>query len=148
MVSMVMLVVIVLGTWGIVWMRWRREHAYAMPVPPEAPRQTLAHQAFTHGNSCLAAGQCANAITAFHQVRALEPKHPHITGRLAEVERRQHAASATPRAKPPPASHGRRPHGSRPCGRRRHYVRENAGAGGSILRQTGYRPGVLTVGSC
>ena len=96
MVSMVMLVVIVLGTWGIVWMRWRREHAYAMPVPPEAPRQTLAHQAFTHGNSCLAAGQFADAIGAFHQARTLEPTHPHVAGRLAEVARRQHAASATP----------------------------------------------------
>ena len=25
-----------------------------------------------------------------------EPKHPHVAGRLAEVERRQHAVSATP----------------------------------------------------
>jgi hypothetical protein len=96
MVSMVMLVIIVLGTGGIVWMRWRRGHAYALPVSPEAPHETLAHQAFTHGNSCLAAGQFADAIAAFHQARALEPKHPHVAGRLAEVERRQHAVSATP----------------------------------------------------
>jgi cytochrome c-type biogenesis protein CcmH/NrfG len=45
----------------------------------------------------LATGQFADAIAAFHQARALEPKHPHVAGRLAEVERRQHAASATPR---------------------------------------------------
>jgi len=44
----------------------------------------------------LAAGQFADAIAAFHQAHALEPKHPHVAGRLAEVERRQHAASATP----------------------------------------------------
>ncbi|HEY5867128.1 MAG TPA: hypothetical protein VI542_16520 [Candidatus Tectomicrobia bacterium] len=97
MVSMVMLVVIVLGTCGIVWMRWRREPAYARSVPPEAPRQTCAHQAFTHGHSRLAAGQYPNASTALHQARVLAPKHPHGAGRLAEVERRRHAASATPR---------------------------------------------------
>jgi hypothetical protein len=96
MVSMVMLVVIVLCTAGIVWMRWRRGHAYTMPVSPEAPHETLAHQAFTHGNSCLAAGQFADAIVAFHQARALEPTHPHVAGRLAEVARRQQAARATP----------------------------------------------------
>jgi len=96
MVSMVMLVVILLCTGGIVWMRRRRRQAYTTPLAPEAPRETSALQAFTHGNSCLAAGQFAEAIAAFHQTRALEPKHPHVAGRLAEVERRQHAASATP----------------------------------------------------
>ncbi len=96
MVSMVMLVIIVLGAGGIVWMRRRRGHAYTMPVSPEAPHETLAHQVFTHGNTCLAAGQFADAIASFHQARALEPKHPHVAGRLAEVERRQHAASAAP----------------------------------------------------
>jgi cytochrome c-type biogenesis protein CcmH/NrfG len=44
----------------------------------------------------LAVGQFADAIAAFHQARALEPTHPHVAGRLAEVERRQHAASVTP----------------------------------------------------
>jgi len=44
----------------------------------------------------LAAGQFADAIAAFHQARALEPTHPHVAGRLAEVERRQYAASVTP----------------------------------------------------
>jgi hypothetical protein len=96
MVSVIMLVVIGLCIGGIVWMRRRRGHAYTMPVSPEAPHETLAHQAFTHGNSCLAAGQFADAIVAFHQARALEPTHPHVAGRLAEVARRQHAARATP----------------------------------------------------
>jgi len=44
----------------------------------------------------LAAGQFADAIAAFHEACALEPTHPHVAGRLAEVARRQHAASATP----------------------------------------------------
>jgi hypothetical protein len=52
--------------------------------------------AFAHGNSCLAAGKFAEAIALFHQTRELDPKHPHVAGRLAEVERRQHAASAMP----------------------------------------------------
>jgi len=89
MVSMVMVVVIVLGTCGVVWMRWRRRHASAIRVSAEAPRATAAHQAFTHGNACLAAGQFADAIAAFHQAHALEPTHPHVAGRLAEVARRQ-----------------------------------------------------------
>jgi len=96
MVRMVVLVVSVLGTGGIVRMRWRRRHAYAMPASSEAPYEPLAHQTFTHGNSCLAAGQFADAIAAFHQACALEPKHPHVAGRLAEVERQQHAVSAMP----------------------------------------------------
>jgi cytochrome c-type biogenesis protein CcmH/NrfG len=44
----------------------------------------------------LAAGQFAEAIAAFEQAREIEPKHPHVAGRLAEVARRQHAASAAP----------------------------------------------------
>jgi len=96
MASLVMMVFIVLCIGGIVWRRWRRRHAYAMPVSREAPHETLAHQAFTHGNSCLAAGQFADAIAAFHRAREIDPKHPHVAGRLAEVERRQHAVSVTP----------------------------------------------------
>jgi hypothetical protein len=97
MVGVVMLVVIVLCIGGIVWMRRRRWQAYATPDSPAViPRETLALNAFAHGNSCLAAGKFAEAIAAFHQAREIEPKHPHVAGRLAEVERRQQAASATP----------------------------------------------------
>jgi tetratricopeptide (TPR) repeat protein len=60
------------------------------------PRETLAHQAFMHGNACVEAGQFAEAIAAFHQARELNPKHPYVAARLAEVERRQQAAGATP----------------------------------------------------
>jgi len=97
MVSVVMLVIIVLGIGGIVWMRRRRWQAHTNAVSPQAiPRATLALHAFAHGNSCLAAGQFAEAIASFHQALELEPKHPHVAGRLAEVERRQQAASAMP----------------------------------------------------
>ena len=60
------------------------------------PRETLAHEAFMHGNSCVVAGQFADAIAAFHQARELNPKHPYVAARLAEVARQQQAAGATP----------------------------------------------------
>ena len=91
------LAVIVLCIGGIVWMRRLRWHAYTTPVVPGTiPRATLALRAFAHGNSCLAEGRFPEAIAAFEQARAIEPKHPHVAGRLAEVARRQHAASAAP----------------------------------------------------
>jgi hypothetical protein len=98
MESVFLLVVIALCTGGmIVWMRRRRWHAYATPVSPGAiPHETLVLKAFSHGNSCLAAGKFSEAIAAFHQTRELAPKHPHVAARLAEAERRQQAASAKP----------------------------------------------------
>ena len=97
MVSLGILAVIVLGIGGIVWMRRRRWHAYTTPVAPGTiPRATLALRAFAHGNSCLAEGRFREAIDAFQQAREIEPKHPHVAGRLAEVARRQQAASAVP----------------------------------------------------
>ena len=91
------LAVIVLCLGGIVWLRRLRWHAYTAPVVPGTiPRETLALRAFAHGNSCLAEGKFTDAIDAFEQARAIEPKHPHVAGRLAEVARRQHAASAAP----------------------------------------------------
>jgi cytochrome c-type biogenesis protein CcmH/NrfG len=65
-------------------------------VPGTIPRETLALRAFAHGNSCLAEGRFPEAIAAFEQAREIAPKHPHVAGRLAEVARRQHAASAAP----------------------------------------------------
>ena len=97
MLSLGILAVIVLCIGGIVWMRRRRWHAYTTPVSPGTiPRATLALRAFAHGNSCLAEGRFPEAIDAFQQARAIEPKHPHVAGRLAEVARRQQAASAVP----------------------------------------------------
>ena len=95
MVSIIVLAVIVLGAGGIVWRRQRHLRAYAAPVTPEGlPRETLALHAFTLGNTCLAEGKFAEASAAFHQARELDPKRPHVADRLAEVERRQQAASA------------------------------------------------------
>ena len=96
MVSVVMIVVIGLCIGGIVWMRRRRWQTYAPPISPGGiPRENLVLKAFAYGNSCLAVGKFADAITAFHQVLELAPKHPHVAGRLAEVERQQQAASVT-----------------------------------------------------
>jgi len=96
MVSLVMLVVLVLFAGRIAWELRRGGHVYTTPVSPAAAGETLALQAFTHGNSCLAAGQFADAIAAFHRAREIDPKHPYVAGRLAEVEQRQQAASITP----------------------------------------------------
>ena len=73
MVSLVMLVVLVLCAGRIGWEIRRRWHVYTTPVSRGAAGETLALQAFTHGNSCLAAGQFADAIAAFH--RARETRH-------------------------------------------------------------------------
>jgi cytochrome c-type biogenesis protein CcmH/NrfG len=56
--------------------------------------ETQAFEAFTHGNTCLAAGQLAEAKTAFERARELDPKRLHVAERLAEVARRQDAAKA------------------------------------------------------
>ena len=94
MLSIGILAVIVLCAGGIVWRRRHRWHTYTTPVSPGTiPRETIALRAFAHGNACLAEGKFAEAIAAVEQAREIEPKHPHVAGRLAEVERRQHAAS-------------------------------------------------------
>jgi hypothetical protein len=96
MKSVVVTVVIVVCAGCIVWWRRRRGHSSTAAVSPESmPRENVALKAFAHGNTCLAEGKFAEATAAFHQARELEPPHPHIAGRLAEVERRQQAASAT-----------------------------------------------------
>jgi cytochrome c-type biogenesis protein CcmH/NrfG len=41
-------------------------------------------------------GKFDDARTAFHQAREIEPKHPHVAGRLAEVERQQAASAVAP----------------------------------------------------
>jgi hypothetical protein len=96
MVNMIILVAIGLCIGWIVWMRRRRARAFTAPATLGGmPRETLALDAFAQGNSYLAEGRFDEAIAAFHQARELDPKRPHVADRLAEVERRQHAASAT-----------------------------------------------------
>jgi len=92
----IMIIVVVMGCAG--WMAWNRWSFWRTPIGPppsaEISPQTLAFEAFTHGNTCLAAGQLADATAAFEQARALDPKRPYVSERLAEVARRQHVASA------------------------------------------------------
>jgi hypothetical protein len=79
-------------------MAWRRWSYWRMPTgqlpSAEISPQVRAFEAFTHGNTCLATRQFADATAAFELARALDPKRPYVAERLAEVARRQHAASA------------------------------------------------------
>jgi hypothetical protein len=85
------------------WIVWRRRGRWQPPTDQRSPvgvsSETLAFEAFTHGNTCLAEGKFTDAIAAFQRARELDPKRPHVADRLAEAARRQSAASA-----PPPAS--------------------------------------------
>lgn len=93
--SVVIIAVIVVCTGGIVWWRRHRGHGSTAVVPPR-PRENFALKAFAHGNTCLAEGKFAEATAAFHEARELDPKHPHVAGRLAEVERQQAAGAMAP----------------------------------------------------
>ena len=96
MVSTIVIVAGALGVLGIwVWRR-RRLQASVDPVPQAGiPRETLALESFTHGNTCLAEGKFAEATAAFERAREIDPKRAHVADRLAEVERRQQAALTT-----------------------------------------------------
>lgn len=96
----VMLVIVVCAGW-IVWRRRHRGHASAAAVPPEGmPSENFALKAFVHGNTCLMEGKFAEATVAFNQARELDPKHPHVAGRIAEVERQQAARAMAPATSP------------------------------------------------
>jgi hypothetical protein len=102
MESIILVVAIVVGAGWIVWRRRGRWHRSSAPSPSDGMRpETLAFESFTHGNTCLAAGKFAEATAAFQRARELDPKRPHVADRLAEVERRQHEAHATPFASTP-----------------------------------------------
>ena len=95
MISLI-IVIVVMACAG--WMAWSRWTAWRTPITPqpsaEMSSQARAFEAFTQGNSCLAAGRFADATAAFEQARALDPKRPYVAERLAEVARQQHVASA------------------------------------------------------
>ena len=95
MISILFIVVVIAGISWMAWRRWGPGRPPTEPLPAEdhSPK-TRAFEAFLHGNSCLAAGQFADATVAFEQARTLDPKRPYVAERLAEVARRQHAASA------------------------------------------------------
>jgi hypothetical protein len=101
MISLIIVVVVMACAGLMAWSRWNYWRTPIGPLPSaERSPQTRAFEAFTHGNTCLAAGQWADATAAFEQARALDPKRPHVAERLAEVARRQAAAS------PPPVTAG------------------------------------------
>src|SRR5688572_33228304 len=95
MISILFIVAMIAGISWMAWRRWGPGRPPINPLPSEdRSPQTLAYTAFLHGNTCLAAGQFADATAAFEQARMLDPKRPYVAERLAEVDRRQHAASA------------------------------------------------------
>lgn len=97
-ILIVMIVVACIG--GIVWMRRRRQLVYTTAVGSETvPRETLGLRAFTQGNTYLAEGKFDEAIAAFHQAREIDPKRPYVDDRIAEAQRQQQAANATPLVK-------------------------------------------------
>jgi hypothetical protein len=91
-------VIVVIAVLGLGWLVWRCRGRWQAPAvsgtPTDPSPERLAFEAFTHGNTCLAAGQWVDATAAFEQARTLDPKRPYVAERLAEVARRQHAASA------------------------------------------------------
>jgi len=96
MLSVVVVVAIMAGAGWIVWGRWSRWRTPTGPRPSAGiPPETLAFEAFTHGNTCLAEGKFADATAAFQRARELDPKRPHVADRLADVARRQYAVPAT-----------------------------------------------------
>ena len=95
---MVSVIVVVAIVGGVGWMIWRHRGRWRPATVSGTPEgiapERLAFEAFAHGNTCLAEGRFADATAAFERARALDPKRLQVADRLAEVERRQHAASA------------------------------------------------------
>jgi len=94
-ISLIFIVVVIAGAGWFVWSRWT-DWRTPIRLQPSAERspQTRAFEAFAHGNTCLAEGRFADATAAFERAGTLDPKRPYVAERLAEVARRQHAASA------------------------------------------------------
>ena len=95
MISIIIVVVVMACAGWMAWSRWHYSRTPIRPLPSaEMSPQTRAFEAFTRGNTFLAAGQLADATAAFELARTLDPKRPYVAERLAEVAGRQHAASA------------------------------------------------------
>jgi Flp pilus assembly protein TadD len=95
MVSVVFMVTVVLVALILLVRRgwWRTRTAQLSQGG--VPLTSLALEAFMQGNAYLAEENFPEATAAFHRARELDPKRPHVVDRLAEVARRQHAATAT-----------------------------------------------------
>lgn len=90
----IVMLVIVVGAGWFTWSRRRYRQAHALRISSQSrPHENIAHHAFVKGNTCLREEKFDEARAAFHQARDLEPKHPHVAGRLTEVDRQQTAAS-------------------------------------------------------
>jgi hypothetical protein len=99
MISFIIVVVVIACAGWMAWSRWNYWRTPTGPLPSAGiSPETLALEAFTRGNTCLAEGKFAEATAAFERARELDPKRLHVTDRLAEVARRQAAASAPPAA--------------------------------------------------
>jgi predicted Zn-dependent protease len=95
MLSVVFMVTVVFVALILVVRRvWWRKGPAQRPQR-SIPHETLALEAFMQGNAYMAAEKFPEATAAFHRARELDPKRPHVVDRLAEVARRQHAATAT-----------------------------------------------------
>jgi cytochrome c-type biogenesis protein CcmH/NrfG len=95
MTSLIIVVVVMACASWLAWNRWTYGRTPIRPQPSaERSPQTRAFEAFAHGNSCLAEGRFADATAAFQRAGTLDPKRPYVAERLAEVDRRHHAASA------------------------------------------------------
>jgi hypothetical protein len=71
MVSIIIVVVVMACAGWMAWSRWTYWRTPVRPPPPvEKSPQTRAFEAFTRGNTCLAAGQWADATAAFEEARA------------------------------------------------------------------------------
>ena len=89
----IVILVIGLGAGGGTRRSRRYRQAHALRVSSqEKPHENVAQNAFMHGNTCLMKGKFDGARAAFHQARELEPKHPQVADRIAEVQRQQTAA--------------------------------------------------------
>jgi hypothetical protein len=95
MLSMIFIVTVVFVAVILVVRRGWWGRGSAQLPPGVIPRETLALEAFMQGNADLAGEKFTAATAAFHRARELDPKRPHVADRLAEVERRQHAVTAT-----------------------------------------------------
>ncbi|MGE3539676.1 MAG: glucoamylase family protein [Candidatus Tectimicrobiota bacterium] len=100
MTGLVILAVLILCVGWILWRRRRCTRADTTAGPPGGmPHEPLVLDALARGNSYLGEGKFDATMAASPQARALEPKHPHVAGRLAAVERRP-SRSACDTARP------------------------------------------------
>ena len=83
----IVMLVIIAGVGWIAWKRRRRQQAHAFCISSQGrPTESVAHNAFVHGNTCLMEGKFDEARAAFHQARDLEPTHVHIDARLLQLD--------------------------------------------------------------